>query len=495
MKFIAENCVDPDLRFEVSTPEPFDLDPVPYGSLGTELFSWVSNTICLNFVEVDLSSEYPSGTWGVYSGITCEVTGFLWAGFTVFKFEITEAQHSIPGLIIEYYIVYNGATTEWEMWEDFDPITGPSCPSCCDGVDRPYLIINSSSPITNLPLTAWTSTLPDPLICTDYNPLLGVRDSFACEVPLEKSFIDCWKFIPFEEGIPVLNPNASILIQNEDITFYEDCEDCLEIKNEPPCIKLTDCITGEETIISFSETLESYVGKVIKLSIPFNGTFIEACYTVSYSLDCPEEPTLLPGTFIACFETCETCLPKCICTRALNSGESNQQLSYIDCDGELQQTTEDVVPGKYSLKYCVTQWADVDVQKTLEFGECINEECPVVIQPKKFIAPGYDTPVCTPSYYEKIVCKYSEIKYVETVSKRYGLDIKCDDEDSTTAIIKFELLQMQILNDPDYDCQINTCPSNCSNNCSNTCSNTCSCNCSNNCSCACSAPLPNNCNC
>jgi hypothetical protein len=460
MKFIAENCVDSTLIFEVSTPESFDL--VAFGSLGTEIFSWTSNTLCLNFVEVNLSSEYPSGTWGMYTNITCEITSFIWSGFYVFKFEITEAQHNIPGLIIDYYIVYNGVTNEWEIWEDFDPFLGPSCSSCCDGVDRPYLIINSSSKITDLPGgIIWTSTLPDPLICEDANSLAGVRDSFFCEVPLTKSFIDCWKFQPFQEGIPVLNPTSSILIQNEDITFYEDCGDCLGIKNEPPCIKLTDCITGVETIISFSETLEFYIGKVIKLSIPFNGTFIEACYTVSYSDDCPEEPTLLPGTFIDCFETCDTCLPKCICTRALNSGTTTKQLSYIDCEGELQETTENVASGKYSLKYCITQWADIDVQDTLEFGKCLNNECPKVIQPKKFISPGYDTPICTPNHYEKIVCKYSELKYTDVMKKRYGLNLKCSDEDIIVATIKFELLQMQILNDSEFECTENNSCNNC----------------------------------
>lgn len=462
MKFIAQNCVDPDLLFEVSTPEPFDLDPIAYGSLGTELFSWVSNTLCLDYVVVNLSSEYPTGTWGGYFGITCEVTGFTWSGFTVFKFEITEAQHSIPGLILDYYIVYNGGTSEWEIWEDFDPITGPSCPSCCDGVDRPYLIINSSSPITTyVPLTFWTATSPDPLICTDFNPLLVVRDSFACEVPLEKSFIDCWKFIPFEEDIPVLNPNASILIQNEDITFYEDCEDCLEIKNEPPCIKLTNCITGEETIISYSDTLNNYVGQVIRLLVPYNETFIQVCYTVSYSEECPEEPVLLPGTFIDCFKTCETCLPKCRCTRALNSGTVSRPLEYMDCNGDIQSTEESVGPGKYSLKYCVLQWVDPDVNQILEFGECVDETCPEVIQPKKFISPGYDTPVCTPNHYEKIVCRYSELKYTDVMSKRYGLNLKCSDEDITVATIKFELLQMQILNDSEFECAENNPCNNC----------------------------------
>lgn len=455
MKFIAQNCINPSLLFELSTVDEFNL--VSYGSLGISSFSWTTTTLCLNIVEVNLSEDYPQGTWGLYPDtFICQIVAF-WNGSPVFKFEITEAQHNVPGLVLEYYIVLNSITNEWEAWENFDPTIGPSCSTCCNNEDRPFLIINNTTPVTDIPFgISWTSANP---LCED--TLAGIRNSFLCEQTVTQEFIDCWKFIPFEEGIPILNPSASILIETSNITFHEDCLDCLEIKNEPPCIKLTDCITGEETIISFSETLESYVGKVIKLSIPFNNTFIEACYLVDYSDECPEDPVLLPGTFIACFETCEACLPKCVCTRAVNNASFSKQLSYIDCNNQLQQTSENVQSGKSSLKYCVTQWADVDVSEVLNFGECQDEMCPETIYPKKFIAPGYDTPSCSPSKYEKIVCKYAELKYTETMNKRYGLNIQCNEEDLVTSTIKFELLQMQILNDPDYECvankQINNC--------------------------------------
>lgn len=461
MKFIAENCVDSSLVFELSTVDEFDV--VSFGSLGLSSFLWTTTTLCLNVVDVNLSAEYPQGTWGLYNNITCQIVS-TYNGQPVFKFQITEAQHNIPGLVLEYYILFNLTANQWEAWENFDSITGPSCPSCCDEIDRPYLYLsmNSATPVTDFTQgIEWLSTGPDPERCVEPNPLRGIRDSFFCEQSFTQEFTDCWKFIPFIQGIPTLNPSASILIETSSITFYEDCLDCLEIKNDPPCIKLTDCITGEETIISYSETYEAYVGKVIKLSVPFNNTFIEACYLVDYSDECPEDPVLLPGTFVACFETCEACLPKCVCTRAVNNASFSKQLSYIDCNNELQQTVENVQSGKSSLKYCVTQWADVDVSEVLNFGECIEQRCPEIIHPKKFIAPGYDTPACTPAKYEKIVCKYSELKYTETMSKRYGLNIHCNDEDTISATIKFKLLQMQILEDPNYKCVVNKHHNNC----------------------------------
>jgi hypothetical protein len=47
------------------------------------------------------------------------------------------------------------------------------------------------------------------------------------------------------------------------------------------------------------------------------------------------------------------------------------------------------------------------------------------------------------------------------MSKRYGLNLKCSDEDITVATIKFELLQMQILNDSEFECAENNPCNNC----------------------------------
>jgi hypothetical protein len=169
----------------------------------------------------------------------------------------------------------------------------------------------------------------------------------------------------------------------------------------------------------------------------------------------------LPGTFIDCFTSCEKCLPKCACSKGFNSGTVSKKLTYLDCNYQIKETTENVAPGKYSKKYCVLQWLDTDVTQPLIFGDCVDNKCPEVVQPKKFVAPGYDTPVCTPSHYEKIVCSYAENKYVQTMSKRYGLNIACNDDDQMLPEIRFELLQMQILQDPDYECKGNTKPDNC----------------------------------
>jgi hypothetical protein len=456
MKFIAINCVDPSLIFEVATEPAFDLPA--YGSTGNESFTWLGTTLCLNAVSVDLSVQYPQGTWGLYNDITCEILPESWNGEPVYQFSITETQHSIPGLIINYYILFNSIDDQWEVWDGFDRVTGPFCVDCCDDIDRPYLIINDTRPVTDIGVE-WVSTNPDTEICDDTNSLQGIRESFYCPIEYSREFTDCWEFIEDTEPLPVLNPENSIILEN--ITFFEDCEDCLGIRNTPPCIKLTNCLTDGVTIVSYSDILNSYVGKVLKLSVSLNNSLVEICYKVSYSPTCPGIPVLLPGTIVDCFQTCEKCLNTCECSKAKNNASFPKRLSYIDCRGLLKETTEVIAPGTYSLKYCVNQWADQHAVDILKFGACEENKCPEVVQPQKFIAPGYNTNTCTPEHYEKIVCKYSELKYIETMNKRYGLNLTCSDEDLTLATIKYQLLQMQILKDPRYNCVENNLCNNC----------------------------------
>jgi hypothetical protein len=458
MKFIGINCENPSLVLEFDSELEFILPIV--GSTGNTSFIVNTNTICINSIDVDYSTQYPQGTWGTYSNIVTEILpGEVYNGAPVFTFSFTESDHNIPGLIINLYILYNDIEQRWELWEGFDPITGPFCITCCDGVDRPFLYTTENSPVTG-PNNIWISTSPDNSICEETNAVAGMRIVIFCKQEVTVNFSDCWTFVQDPpENFPITNFLDSINLT--DITFYEDCEDCLGIKNTPPCIRLTNCFTNESILVSYTEELNSYVGKTIKVATVLNGYTIDVCYTVSYSDVCPENPTLLSGTIVDCFTNCEKCLPKCICSKGLNSGTVSKKLTYLDCNYQIKETTENVAPGKYSKKYCVLQWLDTDVTQPLIFGDCIDNKCPEVVQPKKFVAPGYDTPVCTPSHYEKIVCSYAENKYVQTMSKRYGLNVACNDDDQILPEIRFELLQMQILQDPDYECKGNTKPDNC----------------------------------
>lgn len=76
---------------------------------------------------------------------------------------------------------------------------------------------------------------------------------------------------------------------------------------------------------------------------------------------------------------------------------------------------------------------------------------------KRTVNPGYDTPGCSPEYYDKISCKFSETVYQEIVKKRYGIDFCCED-DADKWDVKKELLYLAAKTDPDI-CET-ICPTN-----------------------------------
>jgi len=76
---------------------------------------------------------------------------------------------------------------------------------------------------------------------------------------------------------------------------------------------------------------------------------------------------------------------------------------------------------------------------------------------KRTVNPGYDTPGCSPEYYDKISCKFSETVYQEIVKKRYGIDFCCED-DADKWDVKKELLYLAAKTDPNI-CET-ICPTN-----------------------------------
>lgn len=240
---------------------------------------------------------------------------------------------------------------------------------------------------------------------------------------------------------------CSAAISNVSITKrYTNCEDCLQ-----NCYKLTDCLTGE--ILYFQGPyLAAYVGKVIKFIRVFPDGYTRlSCFTVEQE-KCASDLEEFPFQVLDCFTECEPCLPKCICTRALNSGTEKKRLAYTDCNGDKVFTEEIVAPGNYSKKYCVLSWDDEDVVTIQEYGNCEDGLCPVVPEPKKFIAPGYNTPTCTPEQYEKILCNYAEQAYKLVLTSRYGIADCCPDERNKWEI-KYEQIQLEAITDPNYECQ------------------------------------------
>ena len=106
-------------------------------------------------------------------------------------------------------------------------------------------------------------------------------------------------------------------------------------------------------------------------------------------------------------------------------------------------------------------------------GDCPEEPytvktgiCPPPVFPnKRVVTPGYNTPVCTPEKYDKITCNFADVMYKIVLEKRYGIT-NCCPEDDDKWIIQKELIDLQALKDPDYECSECSCDCTSTNVCS-----------------------------
>jgi hypothetical protein len=142
-------------------------------------------------------------------------------------------------------------------------------------------------------------------------------------------------------------------------------------------------------------------------------------------------------------------------------------------------------PGATSDRFCMRVWAEYypETDYIVTFGNCTETtpdvwDCPPVIYPRRSVQPGYNTPACTIAKYEKISCKSAEVYYKQVLYLRYGITDCCPDENDKW-LIKKELIDLDALRDPNYECTVvNPC-----------CPNTPSCGQS---SCGCTSTIPCN---
>ena len=240
---------------------------------------------------------------------------------------------------------------------------------------------------------------------------------------------------------------------------FKTCNDCLST-----FYRLVDC-SGESGDIVTRTNLADYVGQVIKIEncdtcweVSTTRTFTELSNVVvvnSYK-DCPE---------------CGVDLP-CVCSKLTNLTSTEQLIEYIDCENETQEII--LQPGETSQKICLKKWI-LDTPQPLPpnellypeyFGNCQNGVCPQpVFKNNRTVKPGYNTPACTPDKYDEITCRFADIMYKVVLEKRYGITNCCPDEDDKWLIEK-ELIDMQALKDPNYNCPECMCSCNLGNSCS-----------------------------
>ena len=234
---------------------------------------------------------------------------------------------------------------------------------------------------------------------------------------------------------------------------YVDCIECAR-----DYYLLTDCTGYKDPIITYTD-LTQYVGSVIKIKY-----CPETCWTVATTVLPTNAGIVIPDIeYVNCPE-CLLTFP-CVCTTVRNDSALTNTYSYYDC--ELVVQTFMLAPGATSDRFCMRVWAnyfpETDYIET--FGNCTETtpnvwDCPPVIYPRRSVQPGYNTPACTIAKYEKISCKSADVYYKQVLYLRYGITDCCPDENDKW-VIKKELIDMDALRDPNYECTVvnSCCPS------------------------------------
>lgn len=228
------------------------------------------------------------------------------------------------------------------------------------------------------------------------------------------------------------------------ITFKNNYPNCIECAI--PRYKLTDC-DGIRNSIYTTTDLSSYLSSVIKLTF-----YPDTCWTVSTTtINSSDDLVIVDSEYTSC-EICTT-NTVAFCSTITNNSLTTQVFQFKDSDNNLQSIT--LNSNETNRKFCVLKWIypeDWDLPKIFtNDGPCIDGRCPSGI-PFKTIRPGYNTPACNDQYYERIACSYAEILYKDVISQRYGIAPCCDQDEIYRLYIKFQLLEMQAINNPDYIC-------------------------------------------
>ena len=249
-------------------------------------------------------------------------------------------------------------------------------------------------------------------------------------------YIGCYNVTIYPGQVP--NP-VTIVFKND----YPDCINCAL-----PRYKLTDC-DGIRNSIYTTTDLSSYLTSVIKLTF-----YPDTCWIVeTTTINSSDDLVIIDKEFTDCYE-CSIDYP-CLCSTITNNSIYTQTFTYRDCDGSTEGNSIILDPGETSDKHCVLKWIFPEFwtlpQIITNYGECVDGKC-VVVLPFRSVRPGYNSPSCTTQYYERVACEYAEILYKDVIAQRYGIAPCCPEDELYRIDIKFQLLELQAINNPEYIC-------------------------------------------
>jgi len=223
---------------------------------------------------------------------------------------------------------------------------------------------------------------------------------------------------------------------------YADCPECAAQR-----YKLIDC-DGIRNSIYTTTDLSAYLTSVIKLTF-----YPDTCWTVEETqVNTSDDLVIIDSQYTSC-EVCTT-NTVCFCSAITNNSETTQTFQFRDCDNNIQSIV--VNAGETSRKFCVLKWLFPEGWTLPKLfsnnGDCVDGRCTPDV-PFKSVRPGYASPACSSEYYERIACAYSEILYKDVIAQRYGIAPCCPEEELYRLDIKYQLLELQAINNPDYICR------------------------------------------
>tara|TARA_R110002153_G_scaffold116125_3_gene259747 strand:+ start:5045 stop:7000 length:1956 start_codon:yes stop_codon:yes gene_type:complete len=278
-------------------------------------------------------------------------------------------------------------------------------------------------------------------------PIVGNIYTFAGDVSIEEQ---CFSVL---EEIPC--PGTELTDITIVIDYQTDnCNICV------PCFELTNCADNTETLIikwsDGNDPLESITIYVFD----FDTT---KCWTAEPLIPpCDSAIEYGPSNIVEEFEDCDDCLKPCYTIKDC----INESIVYSDTTnlsgyvGQIISWNNGVEDKcgfveKYICRENPQPVSEIVVLDCFfNCEDCLPKPEPVIpafdLIPR-IVKPGYDTPACTPSYYDKVKCNWSEAVYQHMASIRFGIEFCCE-PDLQKWTIKNEILDIENTKYPDIDC-------------------------------------------